>query len=130
MRFLLDNNISPLIAEALNALTRGDPAVQSLRSKFSADTPDTEWIRVLAEEGDWVIVSADQRILKRRAERDVFRAAHLTAFFLAKGWSHQKFWLCAEHLVRWWPTIMSVAQTVAAPQAYEVPFRGAKLRTI
>ena len=43
MKVLLDNNLSPKIAKALNELFYPEHEVVALRDKFAGDTSDEEW---------------------------------------------------------------------------------------
>ena len=115
MRFFLDNCIAPVYAKVLNILAerQGYPIVH-LREKFPASTKDPEWIRALADEGDWVIVSGDPRISRGKAERQVWQESRLTAFFFGDGWTSRSYWKQAEDIVHWWPKIVLEAEK--APQ--------------
>jgi PIN like domain len=130
LKFLIDNNLSPYLAMALAALCEPESVlVRHLRDKFNSETPDIEWIGVLATEGDWAIVSQD-RLTRKSPERDALRRSGLTAFILARGWTDLREWDKAWHL-RWWPRIMASANLVSG--AFEVPvkFSGhGKLRQI
>src|SRR4030095_2917360 len=107
VRFLLDNNLSPYLANALGALCQPEGiAVQHLRQKFKPDTSDVDWIAALSTEGDWSIVSQD-RLTRKSPEREALRRSGLTAFILASGWSDLQEWDKAWHLIRWWPRIMA-----------------------
>jgi hypothetical protein len=49
LKFFLDNNLSPRFAQALQALEgEGGNEVVHLRSKFSANAEDVDWVRTLA----------------------------------------------------------------------------------
>ena len=53
MNFFLDNNLSPHLARALDALSSADGHhVVALRDKFREATLDTDWIKALALEAD------------------------------------------------------------------------------
>ena len=93
-----------------------------LRERFAKDTPDVEWINVLAVEGDWCIVTGD-RLKKNPLEREALRRSGLTAFFLTKGWANLKEWDKAWHLVRWWSRIMDQPGLVEGGAAFDVPVR-------
>ena len=124
MKFLLDNNLAPPLAEALHALSKRDGhGVVHLREIFDPTTPDVEWITSLGEQGGWVILSEDRRIVKNRHEREALRRAAMTTFVLAKAWAHQAFWPKASRLIGWWPHIMRQAEMVEAGAIFEVPFR-------
>lgn len=108
MKIFIDDSISPRLAEALQILDHRHQIVH-LRSKFSTDTRDVDWLRVLGQEGDWIIVAADPRISKSKAEQRVWREAGLTAFFFGKGWASMRYWKQVEDLVHWWPKIIEEA---------------------
>ncbi len=102
MRFFLDNTLPPRFSEVLRLLEGPDGnSVVHLRSKFPPDTPDVTWIKSLAIEKDWVIVSGDLRISQNEFERLAWLESGLTAFFLAKGWSSLPLWDQAWRLVKW-----------------------------
>lgn len=124
MKFLLDNNLPPALAEALHALSsRENHEVEHLRGKFDGATADADWITTLGQEAGWVIVSADRRITRNRHEREALRRAALTTFVLAKSWMHQEFWEKASRLVGWWPDIVKQAELVQPGAIFEVPFK-------
>lgn len=73
MKFLLDNNLPPALAQALNALSAKEGhQVFHLRQKFSANTPDRDWIQVLGQETDWAVISQDL-FRKGQLEKQAFR---------------------------------------------------------
>ena len=85
MRFLLDNNLPPALAEALNSLSKADgDEVVHLRTRFAANTPDERWIAELAAQGHWVIVSHD-RFAKSALERRALQASGFMVFVLTRG---------------------------------------------
>jgi hypothetical protein len=127
----LDNTLAPRIAEALGALEGpGGHTVKYLREMFSADTPDVDWIRRLASDGDWVIISGDVRISRNEFERRAWRESGLTAFFLAKGWSGLRLWDQAWRLVKWWPDIVAQAEKIRPGAGFIVPLRSSKLEQL
>jgi len=129
MRFFFDNCLSPKLARAINCLIEPDHTVLHLRDhkEFSADTPDTKWIQKLGEEGNWVIVSGDLRIKKRREERRVWKESNLTTFFMAKSFVRQKAWDQALWMIRKWPDIQDMASKVAPGASFIVPKVSKKL---
>ena len=131
MKFFLDNNLSPRFAQALQALEGdGGHEVVHLRSKFSGDAKDVAWIRSLASEGNWVIISGDMRISQREFEREAWLNSGLTAFFFAKGWTNIKFWDQAWRLIKWWPAIVEQAQNICPGAGFVVPLKSAKLEQL
>ncbi|WP_323017808.1 hypothetical protein [Castellaniella sp.] len=125
MNFLLDNNLPPALASGLDALCQGNNnavRVIHLKSKFPQDTADHVWIRTLADEGNWAIVSQDG-FRKNDLEREAIRRCGLPVFVLSKQWSGRKYWDKAQNLVRWWPAIEDYTQRVQGGAAVRVPWR-------
>ena len=123
MKFLFDNNLSPYLAKALDALCAHEGvAVEHLRRMFPEDISDVEWIERLAKEGEWAVITQD-RLMRNRLEKEAFRRSGLTAFVLTKAWASHRYWEKAAQLVRWWPRIMEQAGLVEGGAAFEVPWR-------
>lgn len=125
MRFFLDNNLSHLLAHALHALSQSEPRpidVIHLTDRFQGPTEDAVWIRTLAAEGNWVVISQD-RFGKNDLEREALRQSHLTVFALDRQWAQMRHWPKAQNLVRWWPAIMDQAARVQPGAAFRVPWR-------
>jgi predicted nuclease of predicted toxin-antitoxin system len=95
VRFFFDNNLSPKLAKSLNVLVAPDHEVVHLKEKFPANTPDDIWMKGLARELDWVIISGDNRITRNPHEVQAWRAAGHTTFFLKPGWTNYSFWVQA-----------------------------------
>jgi len=121
MRFFFDNQLSPYLAESINALARqdGDEVVHK-RTKFPPNTDDIDWIRDLSREGDWIVVSGDLDIVRTRAEKPVWQAAGLVGFFLMKGWINITPWDQAWRLIRWWPVIVTQAKIAGKGSTFRV----------
>lgn len=131
MKFFLDNHLPPCLARALDALSKEEGySVTHLREKFSNDIADEEYIRQLGEEGNWVIVSGDLRILSSPHERKAWQESGLTMFFLERGWAHIGLWNMAWKMVKWWPEIISQAERITRGVGFRIPVRGAKLKLL
>ncbi|MHB1045800.1 MAG: PIN-like domain-containing protein [Thermoanaerobaculia bacterium] len=128
MKFFFDNDISFRIAGAIACLSEveGDTVVH-IKDKYGADAKDPAWLPALAEEGGWIIVTADTQFRRKAGEREVFRRARLTTFILAPGWLKKNLWDQAALLVRWWPAVRDQAQLAVPGAAYEIP-QGRSLR--
>lgn len=127
MKFLIDNNLPPQLARALNELSKKDGHdVQPLKDKFPQDMPDTQWILTLKYEGNWAIVSQDN-FRKNDLEKTAISSCGLPVFCLSKQWTSQNYWEKAQNLVRWWPAIIEQADRISGGAAFRVPWRyGAK----
>lgn len=96
MKCLLDNNLPPSLAKALDALSIHQfsdlEQVIALREKFPSDTADIAWIQALGQEGDWFVLSADKFRKNGDLERKALRQSKLIVFCLSKQWSDQPYW--------------------------------------
>ena len=127
MKFLIDNNLPPALARALEALSRHSElpvdCVVALRDRFSANATDVAWMSELASEGGWNVVSGDN-FRKSSAERELLRRAGFNVFVLQKAWSSQQYWQKSAQLVLWWPKIVDYARQ-SQKAAVRVPWRHA-----
>ncbi len=121
MRFFLDRNLSPYLADAIAALCKPDSIhVEHLNLRFNQRTPDVDWINKLASEGDWGVLTQD-RLIKNPPERHALRSTGLLVFILTKQWANAAHWDKSAVLVRWMPAIIDVASRVNSG-AFLVPF--------
>ena len=122
MRFFFDNNLPPRLARAINSLLEPQAAVVHLTEKFAPGVPDVDWLTALGDEGEWVVISGDPRIIRNPHEPRAWRSARTTTCFL-KNWMKYDLWLISSRLIRWWPDIMQQAQRVAPGAGFLVPFK-------
>ena len=131
MRFFFDNCIAPAYAEAIAALTRGEGhEVVHLTEKFRPDADDVEWMGQLAREGDWIVISGDPAITRKKHEQAAWLESRLTAFFLAEAWQNLKFWDQAWQLIRKWPLIAELAGRVEPGAGFLVKVKSNRLEQI
>lgn len=91
----------------------GDKIV-SLRQKFGRpDLKDEEWIPALGAEGRWAVISADQRIAKKKPSRELFVRNALVGFFFAPSLQKSALHKQAARLLTLWPQIRA-QHTLAA----------------
>tara|TARA_R110002110_G_scaffold36921_1_gene122553 strand:+ start:169 stop:567 length:399 start_codon:yes stop_codon:yes gene_type:complete len=127
LRLFFDNNISPKIARAVEALLGPSDQSVALRDRFDASVSDVEWLRALGNERGWTIVSGDKRILRNRAEREAFRRARLVGFFLEPAVQKAGVLGQAARLISIYPQIEQQTRLVQPPAAFRVPIKGVKL---
>ncbi len=127
---MVDENLPPALAKSLAALFAGKHEIVHLREKFGAAAKDTEWIGALTAEGQWVIISADRRITKNKAEQQAFKSSKLVGFFLAPGLQKAKLTKQMERLMALWETIEKQAELVGGGAMFEIPMRSSKLNQI
>ena len=124
MKFLFDNNLPPSLAHGVAQLSAFDPTIEQvihLRDRFRSNTSDEVWLKELAAEGGWIIISIDQ-FKKSNAERELLRQHGLTVFVLDPQWAKQPYWEKAARLVLWWPNIIKVAK-LTSKTAMRIPWR-------
>jgi predicted nuclease of predicted toxin-antitoxin system len=124
VRFFVDNNLSPKIARALHALAAPEHEVVHLRDKYKEDTKDEDWMRALAQEHEWVIISGDVRIRKNPHEVKAWREAGHTIFFLRKGWTNIKPFEQASKLFHFFPEIVKLASSSLRGSGFDMPQKG------
>jgi len=110
VRLFFDNNLSPRIARGLHALTQPDHQVVHLKERFAANTPDVVWMRALAGEEGWIIVSGDLQIRKNPHEIRAWQEAGHTTFFLKKSWMDLTFWEQAWKFAKVFPDLLETAK--------------------
>ena len=132
MNFFLDNCLSPRYAKSLDILSERDGKIKvvHLLDKFERDATDQLWMRTLAKESDWVIVSGDTRIIKSPELKAEWLKSGLTAFFLEHRWMNEPYWGQVAHLVRVWPDILQQARLVEAGNGFQVPFPRGKFKPV
>jgi hypothetical protein len=123
VRFFFDNNLPVRLARALQALAPEHEIIH-LTDKFAANTPDAQWMRGLAGELDWVIISGDIRIGKNLHEVQAWRAAGHTIFFLKPGWITQPVWTQAWKFMKCFPEIVAVAEKATTGDSFFVSVNG------
>lgn len=106
MKFFFDNNLSPKLPQILQVL---DVEAVHLRDRFAPDTKDVDWIPVAGSEG-WVLVTADDHLRTRVAERRALEQNGVTTIFLPRRFLDRGLWKQAEYIVRYWPLFQSALE--------------------
>lgn len=124
MRFFVDNNIAPRLARGFNQFVVGEHEFVHLRDRFAASTPDVEWMRALAGESNWVILSGDVAIRKNPHEVAAWKEAGHVIFFLKPGWTNIPFWTQVEKLAQRFEQIEQLARRASPGDSFMVGVRG------
>lgn len=130
MKVLLDENLAPALARALDALFKGEHTVVHLRDKFGRGVTDEQWIDTLSHDGRWIVISGDRRITRNNAEYQAFRNSRLIGFFLSKGLYKAKVTKQMERLLAMWESINTLADTVEGGAMFELPINGSRARQL
>lgn len=130
MKLLVDNDLPPRLAKALNTIFATDHKIVALREKFGrSNLKDEEWIPKLGAEGGWAVLSADMNIAKKRPSRGLFVSAGLVGFFFSPSLQKAPLRLQAARVLTIWPQMVSHMETTANG-VFEVPASGKKFRSI
>ena len=129
MKLLLDNNLPPRRAKALDALFNKHVIV-ALRDKFPADASDEQWISALDREGGWAVLTKDLRIRTRPHERAAMDRSRIVFFFLTGSWKGYNVPETAARLIRSVPN-MALQTSLVERGRFELPVNaGSKLRPL
>ena len=124
MKFFFDNNLAAKLAHGINQMVQPDHEVIHLRDKFAANEEDVVWMKALAAEENWVIITADVRIGRNPHEVRAWREAGHTIFFLKPGWTDLTFWEQANKFTRCFKDIISEAERAGRSAAFSVTVNG------
>lgn len=124
MKVLIDNDLSPHIAVAINALVEHEGHhVIALRKKFPPNTDDAVWIEALGEDGGWVVISGDTSITRRAAERQAWRQAKVIGFFVMPGRRKLNPLIQTARLLMWWDSLVAQARLVEGGAIFQLPVK-------
>ena len=129
MNFFFDNCTSPVLASTINGYVQneGDHAfhIREVRPSglaLSQHAKDTEWIEALGKDPrPWIVVTADHRLSRIRAEREAFRRAGLKGFLLHRAYQKIKVHQQASILLWRWPELVDVIERFSPPTLIGVP---------
>jgi len=124
VNFFFDNHLSVKIAHGLDQMVMPEHHVIHIRDKFLPNIEDAAWMRSLAGEQEWVIVTADIRIGRNPHEVKAWKEAGHTVFFLKPGWLDLTFWAQANKFTRCFPQIIEHAKRAGRGAAFVVTVNG------
>lgn len=130
MKLLVDHNLPPRLAVALNLIFTPMDTVVAISEKFGrSDLKDEDWIPALGREGGWAVLSADMNIARKRPSRELFVRAGLVGFFLNSTMQRWPLSRQAARVLTLWPQMTSHMNTTANG-VFEMPSSGTKFRMI
>lgn len=129
MKFYVDENITPNIAEALAILQnpRDDEGVEvyTIKDVFGAGTPDEEWIpKVGAEDG--IVITHDRNIHRVRQQRELYRKHGLGVVFFKPPKKGYTYWDMVNMIFKSWAEIKRECAQLSKPFALIVTPRRTK----
>ena len=124
MKFFFDNNLAAKLAHGINEMVEPDHQVFHLRDKFAPNVEDVVWMKELAADADWTIITADVRISRNPHEVRAWKEAGHTIFFLKPGWTDLTFWEQANKFTRCFPQVIREAQRAEQGAAFVITVNG------
>lgn len=130
MKLFVDENLPPQLARGLAALFKGDHEVTCHRDKFGQRCRlDEEWMVELGREGEWVILSGDVNIARKRPQRELFFRSNLVGFFPRAGVMELPLPKKAARVLSVWDRMVSIARDVR-PGVFELQQRGDQFKAL
>ena len=108
------------MARALRELFKGQHEVTWLAERFARTTTDQDWMRELGQNGQWLVFTADRRIIRTHAELHAFRQAKLTGFFLSKGLAKCRVIKQLERILANWEQIETLSHKTSGGSLFEL----------
>ncbi|HPM76232.1 MAG TPA: hypothetical protein PK961_04005 [bacterium] len=120
LNLFFDENFGQRIPEALK-LTDKDAEIDSTFHRGWSGKRDEEWIQELADEkSDWIILTADWRISRKKGLTDIWKQCNLTTFIFIGGWCHAKSWDRFANTVKIWKKIQNKADNFPKGTVFKV----------
>lgn len=132
MKFFVDNCLPPKMARALNEISQPNNSFVHIKDhpSISQHSTDLDWINLLSREGGWIIITKDNHIMKRPVEKEAFKAAKLTGFFLDNSWSHLDFFELLSKLSSRMPRILELATKNPSGKCFRIRVKSSKIEEI
>jgi predicted nuclease of predicted toxin-antitoxin system len=106
--FLFDNDISPRIARAIQALVENEHVVMALKDEFPSNAADVDWLPAAGRQG-WIVVSRDAKQRRRDVERNAIRESGARTVYIRYSGQQNTLFGDAARIVRCWPKIATWA---------------------
>ncbi|MFC0191436.1 PIN-like domain-containing protein [Aureimonas pseudogalii] len=127
---MVDECISPYLARALRELFAVDHQVANIRDHFGPGVKDLTWIKSLSDDGEWIVLSADRRITRNKAEMQAFKSSGLIGFFLSKSVYQKPMHRQFMRVLAVWESLEKQATLVRPGAMFEITERGDRFRQL
>lgn len=125
---MLDHNLSPRIARALQAIFSDRHDIIALKDKFPEGISDVSFIGALDKDGGWCVLTRDLRMKTRPHERAALDRSRVVFFFIEGAWRKFDVAETAARLILLFPK-MAQQSDLADRGRFALPInRGSKLR--
>jgi len=127
MKFFIDENMPPQLAEGLAILERPNSEgieIFSIQKEYGRGIQDEDWIpRVGQEHG--IVITQDYNIQRTQQQYELLRKYKMGIFYLRPpGKTGYKYWEMVQKIISHWVEIKNLAKTTKFPFAYRIMPRG------
>jgi hypothetical protein len=130
VKLLVDENLPPALARALQAVFERDHYIEHVVTKFGRHgVTDQEWIEQLGAEGGWSVLSGDRNIAKKAPSRALLFRAKLVGFFPVRTVMQMPLHKKVARILLVWDSMVKQV-SIAEQGAFEITERGEKFRQI
>ena len=119
MTFFCDNCIPPVIVKLLELLR---VTAVHLSVEFATNTKDEVWLSAIAERG-WVLITADDGIRTRPAQRDALTQSRIITFFLPGSFASSGRWEQVRWIAVYWERIEKAARKAKPGDLFRITHR-------
>ncbi len=120
MNFFFDNNISLNMARAM-ALLDVECRVLHLQDQFKEGAKDEEWLPFVGK-NDYILVTRDKKITRRKAELLAYKRHKVGAFILTG--KNLTIWAQVKQLILSWENMKKLAEKTPRPFAFQIRSKG------
>lgn len=130
MKFLLDENMPPVLVQAMRPIAQVDgDEISHILAEFGQGTPDIEWLASFGDSREWTVISRDG-FNKTKEEKSEIVSRARCVFVLAKGFGNLGFWELAGRLLLRWPEIRRQAIETRVGAVYRVQLKSSRIEDI
>ena len=131
VKVLLDHNMPPVIAHALNELIKAEGhEAFALRDRFPTNISDVEYYRELGKDGNWIVISKDVKQVKRPVERGAIIRSGVMVFYLKPAVQAQRITQQAATILWQWEKMLGQFK-LSSGGLFELPVnKGSKFRPL
>ena len=127
MRFFIDENMPPQLAEGLSILERPNDEgneIFSIQKEYGRGIQDEQWIPIVGEMNG-IVITQDYNLQRTQQQYELLRKYKMGIFYLRPpGKTGYKYWEMVEKIISNWIQIKDLAKRTRFPFAFRLMPRG------
>lgn len=127
MKFFIDENMPPQLAEGLTILERPNNEgieIYSIQKEYGRGIQDEDWIPKVGQVNG-IVITQDYNIQRTQQQYELLRSYKIGIFYLrAPGKTGYKYWEMVQKIISHWADIKDLAKKTKFPFAYRIMPRG------